>query len=124
MNVKRALTIAKRTSLLSPYRHQIGAVVMRKGKVISTGYNKKKSHPIVCAYNPLKTLHAELDAILSCENKELLNGATMFIFRQRRDGAPALAHPCPICMEEIKKHKIRFIFYTIEEFPYWRKENV
>jgi len=45
----------------------------------------------------------------------------MYIYRESR-GKPALARPCEKCMEILRKAKIKEIIYTIDKYPYWRKE--
>ena len=46
----------------------VGAVIVRDGKIISTGFHKKAGNP-----------HAEIEAINACRDKNLIKGATMYV---------------------------------------------
>lgn len=115
--------IAKSMSELSDHpRHKIGCVVVNKHHVISIGCNSSiKTNPLQakldkhrygcdCPGRP----HAELSALypLIKANVDLTN-ASIFIYRQTKDGRFACAKPCPSCEWLIKQCKIRNIFYTV-----------
>lgn len=103
------MDLAKRASKKSNYHHRLGAVIVKKNKVISVGYNKPhKTHPR--SNTKYKTIHAELDAILGCE-KEDLKGATIYVLRDASAGVN-LAKPCPCCMELIQMVGIKKVVYS------------
>jgi deoxycytidylate deaminase len=105
--------LAKVLSEKSSYCHKLGAVVVKKNKVIGTGYNKpNKTHPK--SNNSFKTVHAELDAILKV-NAEELNGATIYVYRETKDGLPANAKCCKYCRELLKMVGIKKICYTSDK---------
>lgn len=108
---RRFFNKAKELSFLSKYHHKIGAVVVKKGKDVGRGVNNPfKTHPQ--STNPFKTVHAELDAILSVVDKNDLIGATIYVYRQHKNGQPACSKPCPHCEELIRRSGIRRVCYT------------
>ena len=104
--------LAKESSTKSSYHHKIGAVLVYKGKILSIGHNKpEKTHPK--SNNPFKTVHAELDVILSSGSRDL-SGTTLYLYREYKNGYPACAKPCEYCMKLISKYKIKKVYYTDE----------
>lgn len=107
---------AKRQSKKSTYMHKMGAVVVKKNKIISTGYNKPtKTHPL--SENEFKTVHAELDAILGLSDEEIY-GSHVYIFREYKSGEPATAKPCKHCEKLLRKKGVSKVFYTCSETQY------
>lgn len=105
----------KRAALMAQYgehkQHKVGCVIAKGNKVLSWGYNRDKTHsksPHAWAY-----IHAEFDAIRRL-NPEELRGASIYIYRQKKDGSPALAKPCESCYNLIKDLGIREICFTVE----------
>ena len=115
---------AKAVSELSDYpRHKLGCVVVSKHRIISSGCNSKsKCHPlqakldmekygVVCAGK----CHAEISALLPLiRDKVDLSNASIYVFRQHKDGTLAMAKPCSSCQKMIRQLKIKKCFYTIE----------
>lgn len=102
--------IAKKLSYKSEYHHQIGAVLIKKNKIVGTGFNKPyKTHPL--SNHPFRTIHAELDAILDAD-KEDIEGSTIYVYRQHRNGSLATAKPCEHCQELLKRYNIKKVCYT------------
>ena len=112
--------IAKAVSHTSNYeKSRIGSVVVKKNKILGIGMNLKKTHPIQQHLNLITTgrkkhdfLHAEVNAINHVLDKSNLKGASIYIYRELKDGSLALCRPCPGCMHEIKKYGIKKVFYT------------
>lgn len=102
--------LAKKLSKKSNYCHQLGAVVAKRNKVLGVGFNNPfKTHPR--SNNRFKNIHAELDAILGL-SKEELAGATIYVYRQHRNGSPANSKPCSYCQMLIKQAGIAKVCYT------------
>lgn len=98
-------------------KHKLGASVTRNGKIISSGYNHhRKTNPQIKAIGgcDLKTVHAEMDSIFKLKNKELLKGATVAVYREKKDGSLGCARPCPICMNFLRFYGVKKVIYTIE----------
>lgn len=90
--------------------HQMSCVISKGNQIISVGYNKNKTH----THSPhkYKFLHAEIVALLDNKFADL-NGCTIYIYRETRDGVPAISKPCPSCMEAIRLAGIKKICYSI-----------
>ncbi len=108
--------LARRLSLKSIYHHKIGAVVVKKNKVIGVGFNKPhKTHPR--ATNAYKTVHAELDAVLGLTLEEL-DGADVYVYREYKSGEPATSKPCPHCESLLREAGVARVFYTCSNEGY------
>jgi len=103
------------------HRYHIGCVVVEKGKIISSGFNSTKTHPIQKTYNIERftsdatphTLHAEISALSHVINKDVnWDNVELYIYREFRNGNVALAKPCKSCMKLIKELGIKKIHYT------------
>jgi deoxycytidylate deaminase len=109
---KLAVNMAKK----SISRFRLGAVLARKSRVISTGFNDmRRTHPKMQRFNPDKSwcpgLHAEVDACLGVDRKEL-QGAEIYVARILKSGAIALARPCEICQRFLLDVGVRRIYFT------------
>lgn len=80
-----------------------------------------KTHPTMQRNNPDKTwtpgLHAEVHACLGVD-LDLLQGATVYVARLRKDGRFGLAAPCEICTRFLRGVGIRSVFFTTNT-NYW-----
>lgn len=114
------LKLARNVSLYSTYRYRVGAVIVNK-KPISVGFNQVKTHPTYS--NKLRTtVHAEMNAVIHSHDN--IFGASIFVFREDRNGFPAIARPCKDCLETLKKAGIKKMTYSINEYPYYRTERI
>jgi len=92
-------------------RHRLGAVVVKGGRILSTGYyevryTKELKKP---------TLHAEQSAILKLLKRRKLHdlvGSTLYVYRRTPGGNLGNACPCGDCMDLIRSVGIRKVFYT------------
>ena len=115
---------AKAVSELSDYpRHKLGCVVVKGHRIISSACNSRsKCHPIQAKLDTEKygvecpgKCHAEISALLPLiRDKVDLRNASIYIFREHKDGTLAMAKPCSSCQKMIRQMKIRKCFYTIE----------
>ena len=105
-----ATNLAK-SSNAGRYRH--GAVIVKGGRVISTGINKVRNHPDVFgSVDKIKTqshVHAEMDAIKKVED---LRGAKIYIARVNKSGHTGFSRPCENCYNSIIDSGITKIIYT------------
>lgn len=117
------LKAAGQVSKLSDHRIQVGCVIVNKHRIISSGNNSAtKCHPIQKDLDTREfncecagKVHAESDAIIYClKNNIDLKNATIYVYREHRDGSFANARPCSRCMSLIKKYGIRKIKYTTD----------
>ena len=92
-----------------------GSVIVKGGRVISTGMNKDRSHPKIVSSEHIKdhcSVHAEIDAIKKAKD---VNGATIYVARINKRGEARDSRPCKRCFEVIKSNGIKKIVYTISE---------
>lgn len=116
------MKIAKNTALLSTcLRRQVGAVIVKDNKIISTGYNgspKGLSHcsNIGCTRDNLhipsgerqelcRAVHAEQNAIIQASSNDM-NGSTIYVTHQ----------PCVTCAKMIINADIKRVVYD-EGYP-------
>jgi deoxycytidylate deaminase len=117
--IARYLAHAQRASALSDFgRIKIGAVIVKGNWIISSGCNKKKTHPIQKRYNDAtldyqKTpcLHAEIDALIRSEREDL-SGAECFVARSDRAGRLALSKPCLSCQRALFEAGVSTVYFT------------
>lgn len=112
---------AKKYFELSTHRKaRMGAVIVHGNKIISTGFNKEKTHPLQQHYNKFRNfkgyhhdhLHAEIDAIVSTPRLVEKKNLQIFIYRENKRGGLALCRPCAGCMKALKDYGINKIHYT------------
>ena len=101
--------IAVEASGKSKEKFKLGAIICdKKGRVVATGYNRHKTHPLYGSGN-FKMVHAEGAALMAADRLEIdVAGMTMYIFRHRGH----LSKPCKDCQELLKKYKIKKVFYS------------
>lgn len=101
-------------ALTSQEKHRHGAIITRKGKVISWGVNSLRNVPAICS-NPKHEAgrHAEREAIRRANTD--LTGATIYVARINKSGGPLLSKPCKACQEAIEKAGIKKVVYTETE---------
>lgn len=115
---------AKAVSKLSNHRQKLGCIIVDKHRIISSGYNRcDKYHRIqalldqkqFCTQACLGPIHAEVDALIPLINNKCdLSKATIYVYREHKDGNLALSRPCSRCMHLIRELNIRKIKYTTE----------
>lgn len=81
-------------------RAKICAVVVHKNRIISVGYNSKKTHPFQARFAKNEHaifIHAEIDAIRKASNvlnNNEMKKATLIVVRVRKNGKWGNARPC------------------------------
>lgn len=96
----------------SSCRQRHGAVIVKGGRIISTGINKFRNNPENIPTEFIKTscsVHAEVDAIRKVND---LKGATIYVARVNKEGIGVLSRPCDNCFAEIRKAGIRKVVHT------------
>lgn len=97
---------------------RMAAIISKRKRVISTGLNSRKTHPLMKKYtnNHLKIyMHAEIAAInnaLKTHSKEELRGADIFVARVLKNGSRAVAKPCPVCQKALDDFGITGVYWT------------
>lgn len=112
---------AQSIAALSNHRCQMGCVVVKGHRIISSGHNsattthafqaKVDSRYFDCECAGF--LHAETDALLPLINQKTdLSQASIYVYRSMRNGSQGMARPCPRCMGVIKSLGIKKINYS------------
>lgn len=93
-------------------------------RIISSGCNSNKTHPIQKKYNKERfdsdysrhSLHAEITTLLPLMKEDIdFSKVEIYTHRRRANGHLSMARPCPSCMALIKDLGIKKIWYTTED---------
>lgn len=111
-------------------RARLVAAVVYKNKIISFGFNSKKTHPFVIPYQKNDDaiyLHAETDAVknaLKHISVEQLSKCDLYVVRvkfadrNRRIPQLGMAKPCKGCSQCINTFGLRNVIYSTDEQSY------
>lgn len=111
MKEERFLALAKKVSKRSDHHeHKLGCAIVRGSKVLGLGFNLLKTH----THSPhrWKGIHAEYMAVMAASYD--VKGATAYIFRQQKNGTPAMSRPCQYCWKLLMECGIKKVVYTFE----------
>lgn len=113
---KRILDIAKKTAKNSEhdcFKH--GAVLIKGGSVLNVAYNKQQFNRFGNRFRDRScghaTHHAELGAVLGLD-KNLTQGATIYVVRVNKEGVFRNSKPCDMCHEVLKFVGVKKAIYT------------
>lgn len=107
------LSVARYFAAKSQSNKKHGAVVVKSGRVVGTGYNKNRNSPFVVSPEHIKphcSRHAEFEAIK--EAKSNAAGAILYVARVNRQGSDCNSKPCKLCQDVIKEANIKKVIYT------------
>lgn len=114
---------AKAISTLSDHKQKIGCVVVNQHRIVSSASNSNtKCHKVQAILDKKRygcecpgKVHSEVAALIPLINSGVdLSRASIFVYRQHKNGTIALARPCPSCYELIKSCGIRKMYFTTE----------
>lgn len=105
MNLQSLIRHACKQASKSIHRHKLGAVIFRKGKIISKGYNKTNRGISDFGGFWKGSCHAEIAALIHsrCD----LRGASIMVMRLNL----RCSRPCAPCMAALKEAGLRTVFY-------------
>lgn len=107
------LSMATYMASLSKARRKHGAVIVKGGSVLATGFNKDRNHPNNVSEEHIKdycSVHAEVDAM---KKAGATKGATIYVARVNSFGNQMMSRPCSRCYKKIKQSGIKKVVYTI-----------
>lgn len=110
------LSVARYFATKSKARKMHGAVLVKSGRVVGTGYNKDRNSPFVVSPEHIKphcSRHAEFEAIR--EAGDNANGAVLYVARVNKQGQDRNSRPCRLCNEIIISSKIKKVIHTKDE---------
>jgi deoxycytidylate deaminase len=113
---KAYLSVARYFASKSKARRMHGAVVVKSGRVLGTGFNKDRNNPYYVSPEHIKThcsVHAEVDAIRDAGWN--VKGAVLYVARVNARGEDRNSKPCIRCEAVIQESQIKKVIYTIGE---------
>lgn len=107
------LSVARYLASKSESKQKHGAIVVKGGSVLGTGYNKDRNHPDNVSPEHIKThcsVHAEVEAIRDAGWN--VKGAVLYVARVNRFGEDRYSKPCDRCEVVISETQIKKVIYT------------
>ncbi len=112
------LHLAVETAKSSPSRRRVGAVLLRKSKLVSTAVNlEQKSHPLQAklaekvGLSEKIYLHSEIHALIKAKE----DADTIIVARVNTQDKLRMAKPCPICALALEQSGVKNIYYSTNE---------
>lgn len=133
-------SLLERVAFLSDAKFKMAAAIVGGAKIFGFGPNRMNRGFKAIKNNkyPWSVEHCELaairDTLVKCgvkmngdiplgEALRILRGTTIYVFRQWRNGHPAMARPCLCCQKGLLKPLgFKKMVYSIPEDPYFREE--
>jgi deoxycytidylate deaminase len=109
------INVARYIATKSVANKRHGAVIVKGGRVVGTGYNKNRNSTRIVSPELIKThcsWHAEELAIKDAGDN--IKNSIIYIARINKKGQDRNSKPCSKCMLLIKTNKIKKIVYTLE----------
>lgn len=107
------LSVARYFAKKSMAKKMHGAIVVKSGRVLGTGFNKNRNNPNIVSPEHIKTdcsYHAEELAIRDAGSD--VRGAIIYVARVNKNGQDRDSMPCPKCFNLIQDSGIKRIIYT------------
>ena len=110
------VSLARSMARKSQERQRVGCIVSKRTRVVSTGFNQAKTHPLIESfpYEPHCRLHAEMHACLGVKNS-ILKGCAVYVIRILKNDDLALSRPCKGCQKYLQSVGIRRVFYSLKD---------
>lgn len=112
------IKLAIETAKTSPSHRRVGAVLLKKTKVIATAVNlEQKSHPLQARLAKRVGLcekiylHAEISALIKAKEE----ADTIIVARVSKQDKLRMSKPCPICTLALEQAGINNVYYTTNE---------
>jgi deoxycytidylate deaminase len=110
------LSVARYCATKSTARNTHGAVVVKGGRVLGTGWNKNRNNPLFVSPEHIKSdcsYHAEEVAIREA-GEDNVKGAILYVARVNRHGNDRDSKPCSKCATLIERVGIKRVIFTME----------
>lgn len=108
----RWMSVALNQAEKAPHaKWRVGAVLVRGGSVISTGYNRYRNNPSQVEL-PDVSYHAEEVALKRAGDSA--EGSTLYVARLTRSGDLALSRPCEWCQHKLSEYGVYTVSWTTE----------
>jgi deoxycytidylate deaminase len=110
------LNVARYFATKSSSRNTHGAVIVKSGRVVATGWNKDRNHPTNVSPENIKTdcsFHAE-EVAIRVAGEDNVRGAVIYVARVNKNGYDRDSKPCSKCASLIEKVGIKRVIFTME----------
>ena len=110
------LSVARYCASKSAARNTHGAVVVKGGRVMGMGWNKRRNDPSIVSPEHIKSdcsYHAEEVAIREAGERNV-RGAIIYVARTNKNGEDRDSKPCPKCALLIEQVGIKRVVFTME----------
>lgn len=107
------LSVARYLAKKSTSRQKHGAIIVKSGRVLGTGFNKTTNNPYIVSPEHIKShcsRHAEIEAIRDANWN--VKGAILYVARVNKQGADRNSRPCIRCEVVIESSQIKKVIYT------------
>lgn len=107
------ITEAENCAIKSDMNFNHGAVIIHRGKILSSGYNYYHEHGVNSNYK--ESVHAEVSAINNALKKIHVNElkkCELIIIRVNRHGKHLNSKPCCHCEKFINRFNIKRVFHS------------
>jgi deoxycytidylate deaminase len=124
--MEKFLKLAKSQSKKSDKKIKVGAILVRKGRVLKKSHNTDKSHPLQKKLNALRfndeffdccshSQHAEFKCLIHFHKKKIdISDCSLYVYRENSRGELGNCKPCPACSWLIQNLNIKRIIYIDE----------
>lgn len=123
-NLKYFLAAKEAAKMSTFHKCHTGCVIVYKNRIISSGFNSSKTHPLQKEYNKERYdsdstphyMHAEVHALANLINDTNMEWKKIHLYTYRIKGNKyGLSRPCHSCLKLIKHLGIRNIHYTTDD---------
>ena len=113
INKTQAFEIARKLAITRPQnltQHHGCVILDKSSKVVSIGWNQRKTHPLQHRFNHRSDLlHAEIDALRKIKHK---NPYKLFVVRVNKKGEYMYSKPCTYCQDAISSFNIKETYWS------------
>lgn len=130
---KAARECSKNANYTGGNQVKLGCVAVYKGTILAKGCNSDKTHTTQARYNKWRfkntsktylpdKCHAEIACLSKIKFLDIdFSNVHFYIYREFKNGHPAMARPCPACMRALHNYGIRNIHYTTNDGTAYEK---
>lgn len=113
--IETAINLANK----SPMSCKFGAVLIYRGNIIGSGFNKYIGNGDTLGYKKngvferyLHCIHAEVACLISCKQKNYIKDATMILVKLKNKDETQKCDSCISCKKFIEKYGVRRVVYS------------
>jgi deoxycytidylate deaminase len=106
------INLLKKIAQHSSLQHKHGACLIKRGEILSFGYNKYIKKHFIENTSIKYTIHAEVDALCKIPNKSA-KGMDILIIRIGTNKLKN-SRPCNSCIDKLSRYGIRKVYYSNE----------